>query len=447
MTDIQERLLLLMDEIKDICQKENLHYVLANKTAYVAYKYGEFIDSTLSEKIFMPLSDIYKFKAYVEKNCSENRVIECWDNNSDLKRMKFRYVDKGTLLFNGKNLEHIKYPGISVAILPIREKAVSHKVIGCEHYVQAVNNDTKIGLAKFLAKKVFLKVFGYSFMAKLFHIKKMKSHNNYGLHWGIIKSYTKSKEEIISWVEDRVMLKDGEKPSYYWYLNPKGRSFEMPMDLFTNTKEAKLEGHSYNIYGDCESLFLTVYGEKWQDKYNDDDTDEADSDRITVIAECDLPYEEYLKYIEGKGPTLNEIADNKKNYNTFMSKYYNPKERRVMKKYYEVKRSVERIDVWSRLKPKREALKVAYNEKNVPELQKLLKEYLTKTDFYFKKGIAFYIDDEILNCAKLVWESENRPTYKIGDVEDASFADKIYSLVPDLYKTETVDQYFASRKG
>lgn len=447
MTEVQERLLQLMDEIVEICEKENLRYVLANKTALVAYKYGKFIDNAVTTRIYMPLSHIYKLKAYVEKNCPDSRIIESWDNNSDLKQMKFRYVDKGTLLFDGQSVEHIICPGIAVVILPIREKDVTNKVKGCEHYVQAVNNKTNVSLIRFLAKKVFFKIFGYSFIAKLFHIKPMKSHNNYGLHYGILKSRSMSKEEIIKYVLDSLTLKEGEKPSYYWYLDPMGQAYEIPMDIFNNTKKIELEGHTYLIYGNSESFFEYFYGENWEDFYKPNDDKENDFDRISLIAECDLPYTEYLDYIKDKGPSLIEVADNKKEYNTWMSKYYNPLERQYMKKYYEIKRCVERIDVWSRLKPKRDALKSAYNEKNVPELKKLLKEYLAKTDFYLEKHIGFYIDDEIFTYAKLVWERENRPSYKVGEDEYITFAEHIYSLVPDLYKTETVDQYFEARNN
>ena len=51
MTNVQKRLLLLMDEIKSICEKKNLKYVLANETCataqyfngFNAYEYAFFI--------------------------------------------------------------------------------------------------------------------------------------------------------------------------------------------------------------------------------------------------------------------------------------------------------------------------------------------------------------------------------------------------------------------
>lgn len=449
MTEVQERMLLLIDEIKDICVKENLQYVLGKKTAVTAFKYGKFINNVTSAILFMPLTDIYKLKAYIEKNHSDSRIIECWDNNAELKRMKFRYVDKTTLLYDGQNVEHIKCPGIAVLILPIREKEVSNKVKGCERYIQTVNNDYNPRLLKIIAKEIYYKIFSFSFMSKVFHSKKVKSQIEKGVGYGVIKSFTMSNEEIIKFVKENLLLKNGEKPSFYWYFSPKGYMYECPMDLFDNTVEIELEGHKYLIYAKAEEYFNSFYGGKLgvsdsQDVHQDDIDDCFD--RINLIAECDLPYEEYLDYIKDKGPSLNEIADNKRKYNSFMGKYFNPKQRKYMRKYYEIKSCVDRIDVWSRLKPKREALKAAYEKKNISEIKKHLKEYLSKTDFYFKNGVGFYIDDEIFTYAKLIWDNE-KPVYQVGEDEYITYAEKIYNKVPELYKTETVDQYFQSRNN
>ncbi len=454
MTEVQERMLLLMDEIKDICVKESLRYVLGKKTAVTAFKFGKFIDNMSSAILFMPLSDIYKLKAYIDKNCADSRIIECWDNNAELKRMKFRYVDKGSLLYDGQNVEHVKCLGINVLILPIMEKKVSKKVKGCENYIIALNNNNNPRLLKIIAKEIYYKIFSFSFMSKLFHTNIVKNPNEVGIHYGALKSITKSKEAIIKYIKDNLTLKDNEKPSHYWLRNPKGYMIDCPMDLFDNTQEVELEGHKYLIYAKAEEYFKGFYGGKLggdinlQNAGQDDCDDIIDCpDRITLIVECDLPYDEYLDYIKEKGPSISEIADNKKKYNDFMSKYYIPMEKKYMKKYYEIKRCVERIDVWSRLKSKRGELKEAYDKKDISKLEVLLKEYLKKTDFYLNKGVAFYIDDEIFKYARLVWESENRPIRKKADGQVITFADNIYNRVPELYKNETVDQYFETRNN
>ena len=45
------------------------------------------------------------------------------------------------------------------------------------------------------------------------------------------------------------------------------------------------------------------------------------------------------------------------------------------------------------------------------------------------------IDDELFSYAKMIWESEGK-----GD-----YADKVYELVPDLYKKESVEDYLKQK--
>ncbi|MGN1138410.1 MAG: hypothetical protein ACI4RM_03105, partial [Ruminococcus sp.] len=156
MTNVQERLLLLMDEIKSICEKKNLKYVLANETAGTALKFNSFREDEYFFYILMPFSHIKKLKDYVEKN-SKDRVIESYANNPHLRNFVFRYVDKGTLLIDGNALEYYKHPGVAVTIMPAREYPVSKKVTGCENYIKYVNcNNTKIvtpiAIKRFISK-------------------------------------------------------------------------------------------------------------------------------------------------------------------------------------------------------------------------------------------------------------------------------------------------------
>ena len=67
-------------------------------------------------------------------------------------------------------------------------------------------------------------------------------------------------------------------------------------------------------------------------------------------------------------------------------------------------------------------------------MRSILKRYLSRTDQLYELKAGMYIDDEIFGYAKKIWEADGRP----------DFAEKVYALVPEIYKTETVEDFLES---
>ncbi|MDD6848036.1 MAG: hypothetical protein PUD53_04585, partial [Oscillospiraceae bacterium] len=240
MTKVQERLLLLMDEIKDICEKENLKYVLANETCATARNFNGFNAEEYAFNILMPLSHIKKLKNYVEKN-SKDRVVESYSNNPHLKNFVFRYVDKGTLLIDGNSLEYYKHPGVAVTILPAREYPVSKKIIGCENYIKYVNctNNkivTPIAIKKFISK----------------HFSKEDNNlDNYSiceyLYRGRFKSLFGSFEKTAKYVEEENFKASQNKYDGYCYIDENNNIVNLSKDFFDYVKSIEFENRTFNI--------------------------------------------------------------------------------------------------------------------------------------------------------------------------------------------------------
>lgn len=417
MTEVQERIMILMDEINLICQKEKLRYVLINNTAVRAVKKHEFGDARYEFKLLMPMEDIVKLQAYVETNFSDNRGIESWENNAALYQMVFRYVDKNSLLLDGPSGRYLKMPGIAITIYPARHGKPADTVLGAERYLQQINNNAgkrwKDGL-------VFLKL-------RSRRARRNKKSTQYcadHIFVGRMRYLFGGRDKLAAWIMKQQNVQGEEAGNDYWYMKKDSHMIRIPEDMFTNVEWITFEGKQVCVPGKAENY--------WIEK--DPNERIGMSTAIRVICECDLPYEEYLTFLQDKeGPSLEKVMCHYREYAQWMGSVYQPMEEKVRHSFLSVRRSVDRIDVWYALRKKRDAIREAYQQKDIQKLEKLLKTYLAKTDLYLKEKIGFYIDEELFQCATLVWESQGKMKY----------AGRVDKLIPDLYKKESVEETLA----
>ena len=418
MTDVQERIMILMDEINAICKEEKLRYVLINNTAVRAKKKHEFGDARFEFKLLMPLEDIVRLQAYVEAHYADTRGIESWENNSALYQMVYRYVDKGSLLIDGPSGHYLKMPGIALTIYPARKGRPAENVVGAERYLQQINNNAG---SWWRDTVFFLKLRS----RKAREYKKATQYCASNIFSGRIRYLFGGRDRLAAWIiEHQNTTGEGNPGEFYWYMKKDSHMIRLSEDIFQDVQWITFEGHQVCVPGKAEN--------DWTDK--DPNERIGLSTAIRVICECDLPYEEYLNFMKDKpGPSMEQVMRHYRGYSQWMGSVYHPMEERVRHTFLSVRRSVDRIDIWYAFRKKREKIQEAYQQKDIQKLEKLLKSYLAKTDLYLKENIGFYIDEELFQCAKLVWESRGKMKY----------ADKVYKLVPDLYKKESVEETLA----
>lgn len=459
MTDIQSKLLVLMDEIKEICEKEKLSYIVSGLSYAYIINHKSFEDEQGIFDIMMPLKDALKLEKYVNNDKNEDRIVESWNNNPDLQMLYFRYVDNTTLFIEGNSAERRKYQGIHINIYPTREFEPSNDVRGIERYIQLLN---------YKQEKFAGKIIAYKFLTRVTHMERFKAHimrkikldNANYIHHGYLNRKKMNKQEMINFVFDanlkatkpfktkRYLPKDiaqnegSEGENCLAYMDERSHVYKLPISLYTDVSETEFEGKKFRVYNKKEDYFSTLYGTDWKNKVEEEIPGTSMS---SVIADAEIPYEEYFEYIKDDKTTLDDICENKLKYNYWMGQVYNPAVNKTWHTYMMVRRSVERIDIWYKLRKKREALKKAYDEKDIAKLKKILSGYIKTTEKYRAEKIGFYIDDELFKFARLIWDNGDYPEYSDGEGNKLSYPDYIYSLVPELYKSETPDQYFAKR--
>lgn len=454
MTDIQSKVLNLVDEIKEICKKENLRYIVHGKNAAYISSHKKFGDEQAFFSIMMPFEDIFKLKTYVEKNLSDKREIESWENNPHLQMMKFRYVDKNTLLINGSSNERHICNGIFISIIPTRSKKPSADVVGSEIYLILENFKDEKAAGKLIYSKMLSRLLRNDKYKKQ-AFEKVHIVGSDSLQLGRAKRKKMSKSDFAGFIIDGYKnasepyktSKDNfglrtENEKCLAYMSNSALVYTLPLDLYDNVKEVEFEGRKYKVYADLELYLSCIFGYEWKAKSQEEI---FGTDNASIIYDTEIPYAEFMEYTKDDETSLFDIADSKLEYDKWMKYVHDPAVESTLHTFNMARRSVDRIDIWYKLKNKRGELKKAYEAKDINKLKKLMKLYLDATERYRADEIGFYIDHELFKYARLIWDNGNYPAKVDEQGNLLSYPEYVYSLVPDIYKTETPEDYFIKR--
>lgn len=121
MNQVQLRMMDLLAEIHDICEKNNIVYTLGADTAAMLYTYRELLSEECQPAVYMTFNEFEKFKSIVLGTRNDDRIIEGMNNNPRFPGFFFRYVDKNTTMFSYKFGDTYICNGISITIEVLRK--------------------------------------------------------------------------------------------------------------------------------------------------------------------------------------------------------------------------------------------------------------------------------------------------------------------------------------
>ncbi len=127
MTEIQEHILALVNEIDRACRENEIVYILHGQTAGCALKNGKFKTGAYPFHIIVPEKDIPKLVEGLSSAGYEDREIESPASNPGLRMNITRYVDSATCLYDRKEAVAYRCSGAAVTIHPFREKKAEGK--------------------------------------------------------------------------------------------------------------------------------------------------------------------------------------------------------------------------------------------------------------------------------------------------------------------------------
>ena len=269
----QKKLLNLLQEIHDVCKELNTYYILGGVTAEEAVIHQNLAPERYTAVVYMTLKDFVLFRDYINKNKSEDRVIEGLDNNKRFPGFFFKYVDKNTTYYDYNLGNTYVNNGISVRIEILRKYHAPKKIKGLVKRERGFAFNSYRFKRKISAKSNMLKLTtGF----KLFFARKNMAKRLYN---DCMDKFMETKDFVIC---------------YAVYNKKRNKLVKYQSYLLTGRKLAELSGTELYVPMDIEKHTSIVLGRMPQ-------TSPLEPVNNTTVVVSDItPYSEYITDINSR---------------------------------------------------------------------------------------------------------------------------------------------------
>lgn len=394
MTEIQEKLVELLDEINAICIDKNLMYSLSAEPALNAFRSHKFESDVTYLNIYMTLPDALILQEEIIKKNMNYPMIESLYTNDYFPNLIFRYCNKNTLYISLKGNSEIKSLGIAVKIIILRRSSqkFSRKVITVLERGWMFNCIDYPSHSLTPKRKVIKNITGI-------FIKISR------------KGYKKILLNLIEKFEKNVDYEDE-----LYTLPFRGKIKHFSKNTFDDLQLVLFEGKKYPIPIKIENIFKPIYGLRWKNTvFNKQEVNE------NTIIDPNLPFQYYLDYLKMNNISLEFHEDlmHYKNLKIDLMKY----NKIINRAWYYVLRTGARFSMWEKYFPQKEYIIDLYNQKKWEKLKKVLDDYDQVVQKNFKRKLVVCFDEEIF---KIYIELLNH-------YEEFELAKKLVEMVPEKH--------------
>lgn len=365
-TDIQIELL---QEIEEICLKNNLNYVLAGENGLNAYLNHTIKNGPIDVSVAMTQGDIDRFCEIIEKEYKNNRYVEGIFNSPKYNPFYVSYGNKNTTYFNVVNIDNRIHHGIQVRIYPIR-KAMDLNGNKIEGWTPKLKRERK--LRQKLNKRIESNKFWREKLAqKVLNIP-------YSLTGGGKRYYNEVKKNIFidKW-------EDIQKYSKVRIINK-----EITTESLKEIQKYEVDNIELSLPESADTYFSEIFGKNFKEK-----NIKAKGEGVRVIIDTQTSYEDIIKeskdlILEAKA--LNEEIDEEANE-------YNAERKTTKNLWHLVNMTDDQIKFIEYSKDRSDALS-KYDLDNEDELDIVyneLKPIISSLRKYSKFGMTYSINPEI----------------------------------------------------
>lgn len=337
----------LLQEIDEICSKNNLHYILTGLNSLNAYINHTLKNGPLSVAIAMTQGDIDNFCNIIEEEFDESRYVEGIFNNPKYLKSYITYGNKNTTDFNIVKEDNNIHHGINIQIYPIKK----------------INANSSNNLINKILNKAYRASKGKVFKKTMF---------------------------IDKW-------EDIQKDPSVEIINKSYKS-----EIFKELERHEADGLEFYLPKDTDSYFKKMYGKNYKTKEI-----QAKAEGENVLIDTDFGYEEVFEELKD---LIDEARANDKEIQTERKKVKD-EYKTVTKvwdlvlmtnKQVEYKHSFEnKIGELSNLD--------LGNEKEFNDVYNELKPVISTLNKYSKKDMTFSINPQTDALIEKVLMKKNRP--------------------------------------
>lgn len=433
---MKARILTLLDEIKEVCEKEKIPFFLSGELVYRAHKGGELKEKFSDAAVLIFAEDAGRLAKKLLAG-KKQRALESLKNNPAFPGFYLRYCDTGTTLINTRE-ERFSYQnnciGVNVELicgLGGRDfkgrmlNGLKRAWVGrfCPDYIKEKMTEAGTEQKRFSDSfmRAFLRVFGTkSMMNRLFD----------------------------AWV------RQGSKPSgRYTVSMANSLQCTFKQDMFQSQTIAQVEGKQYpapaKVGGYLKNIYAGSVGRKPQKD---------------ILYDTQVPWQQYRQALEQEGMDLKKSQKRRRKYLKWRQTFYTPLLEKRVYYYSLIFCSQDRVRLWREYgSGKKEQILELYRSGRYQEAGELLEDYVELLRYYGEKGIGFCFDAEILEttvkllileiaaavktkkgydkkCGRLLRIVESVPYQHFDRIENAFFGERTDGKLLKQEKSQIYDR-------
>lgn len=378
LTDVQQKRLELLCELRDICKANDIRYYLWGKGLLQAMRNKKYVDENGDLVVVMTPVNCEKFMQAVKEENRSDRFLDSMYDNPKFHRFCVRYGDTESLDFSPSQCSNPN-GGIYVTVEILRNAATAkHK----------------------------------NFRNKFDQMLEAGWETRNTMKW------TSTKRKISYFVVNVMCLFLGEKkagrvlfnrfmkgPKYKvkgkYYLKPFwGKRTFFPSFWFTNIRGVKLGGEAFITMKPCNLYLNKIYGVKWKTRK----FPYTKLDKYARIVDANIPCGEYFDYLKSNGIDVEEVFK----YKQITDRKYAPVSTMGAQtsRYWDIMCMCgDRYRLYEEYIPKKLYLQELFRSNRIKLLMKELNDYYQTALRYSKKGLGLCFDMRIFNildyCLKI----------------------------------------------
>ena len=393
MNPVQERAILLLKELDEICENSGLKYCLAEKTLYQAMKTQKFDADSYIVDVLMPASDAARLVKAVDFGKYKDREIESWENNPDMPGLYLRYVDSSTTFIDTSHEPRYKKLGVFIQIRVMRSVNPDRAGRYEERILEDMNVEKRftVSESKPLKMKWAVKLLGKGRTARQIYKKQIAAAP--------------------------------ENPGSLYYKAPRGKRQAFPADFFDKLDRGVFEGIEVSVPADPAAYFTKRHGKNWDSKLKKYREKQV---KYETIFDLDMPYAEFLRRSSEKGVDFDTLIRTRCDCIMWQKDHVEPLEKKISAEMLLIRRTADRIRLWEKYYPMKDDLIHLREEENWDELGKKLAENITCIEKWQGNKMGFCFDNTIFDITCDVLQHRGRDEY----------VKKIRALVPAEHKQD-----------
>ena len=220
---------------------------------------------------------------------------------------------------------------------------------------------------------------------------------------------------------------DGKSKSFYYVdVADDGRKVKVARKHMDKYRKVLFEDVSVMVIDQISDMLTKNYGDNLADTVSKPLCPAGD---WGVYYDLNHPFRQVISEAEANGTDFTRIAEQRADYDEFMTRVYNKLEFRARKQHRPVRRTINRFRLMAEYEGRTDEITAMYEAGDLDGVRTALADYIEMIEFYTQRNLGFSFDNKLLHIAYEVMNKDGK----------ADIVKKAKKLLPEEYKEDLAD--------